>query len=253
MKRVFGLIGYPLEHSWSRKFFNQKFENESIENAKYENFAIEDLSLFRKLVDNNPNLVGLNVTIPYKERIIPYLDELDATARGIGAVNTIKVLKINDTTRLVGFNTDVVGFESSLINSGVSFNRKALVLGSGGASKAVRYVLEKHQCQHLVVSRTPKETNSISYAQITEQVLREHTLVINTTPLGMFPKIESFPEIPYELLSCNHVLYDLVYNPIETSFLKKGKEAGTKTINGLEMLELQAIESWKIWNSTPQD
>ena len=251
MKRVFGLIGFPLEHSWSKRFFNQKFLDEAIVDAVYENFPLQDLSSFRHLILKNERIAGLNVTIPHKQEIIKHLDDLDQTAEKVGAVNTIKVKRNEGGIKLTGFNTDVVGFESSLQSNNISLDHKALILGSGGAFKAVGFVLEKYNCPYLVVSRNPKGKNCISYNQITKQVISEHRLIINTTPLGMFPNIESLPQIPYNSLTPDHVLFDLVYNPTETSFLKKGKEVGSKTINGLEMLELQALESWRIWNEYP--
>jgi len=252
LKRVFKLIGFPLEHSWSRGFFSQKFEDEAIDDAVYENFPLQDISSFPDLIHENERIAGLNVTIPHKQNIIRYLDELDPTAEKVGAVNTIKVQRDAGRLKLIGFNTDVVGFESSLQGNNVYLDCKALILGSGGASKAVRFVLEKHNCPYLVVSRTQKDKSTITYHQITKQLVSKHKLIINTTPLGMFPNIESYPEIPYHSLTPEHILFDLVYNPTETVFLKKGKEAGSKTINGLGMLQLQALESWRIWNESTQ-
>ncbi len=249
MKRIFGLVGFPLEHSWSKEFFDQKFESEGVDNYHYQNFPLEDIGSFRPLVEANPNIVGLNVTIPYKESIIPFIDELDPTARVVGAVNTIKIISNKREASLVGYNTDVIGFEQSLVNSGISLKCRALVLGSGGASKAVRFVLDKLKYPHVVVSRNPKGENALTYAKLTRQIILEHRLIVNTTPLGMYPNVDSFPQIPYEVLTNNHVLFDLVYNPIETRFLQMGRLAGSKTINGLEMLHLQALAAWEIWNA----
>ena len=249
MKRIFGLVGFPLEHSWSKKFFNKKFESEGIDNAWYENFPLEDISSFRQLVETNPNIAGLNVTIPYKEKIISYIDELDPTAKVVGAVNTIKLTRNRGVINLVGHNTDVIGFEQSLLGNALALKCKALVLGSGGASKAVRFVLEKFKCPHIVASLNPRGGNTLTYAQLTDKIIKDHQLIINTTPLGMFPNIDSMPDIPYGALTSNHLLFDLVYNPIETRFLKMGKQAGSKTISGLEMLHLQALAAWEIWNA----
>ncbi len=251
MKKIFGLVGFPLDHSWSKKFFDQKFEKECLNHTVYENFPIEEIGSFRKLIDSNTNIVGLNVTIPYKERIIPFVDELDPTAREVGAVNTIKIARVGGKTTLVGYNTDVFGFEQSLANNGVKLGLGALVLGNGGASRAAQFVLKKNNCPYVVVSRKQLGENTLTYSQLTNQTILDNHLIINTTPLGMYPNVDSCPNIPYEAISGNHVLFDLVYNPTETQFLKRGKQAGGKVINGMEMLRLQALAAWDVWNAEP--
>lgn len=251
--RVFALIGYPLTHSFSKKYFTEKFENEGIENSRYELLELPDCHDFPNLLKATPNLSGLNVTIPHKQNIIPFLDELDAaSAQRIGAVNTIKFLP-NGT--LKGYNTDYYGFRISLEQWLENLNLtatqlKALVLGNGGAAKAVFAALADLQIQYTVVSRQPEHhSDIISYHDLTAGVLDKHLLIINTSPVGTYPKTEECPAIPYELLGPDHLLYDLVYNPAETLFLKKGKEQGASTHNGLPMLQLQAEKAWEIWNS----
>lgn len=251
--RVFALIGYPLTHSFSKKYFTEKFEKEGIENSRYELLELPDYHDFPELLKTNPELSGLNVTIPHKQNIIPFLDELDAaSAQRIGAVNTIKFLP-NGT--LKGYNTDYYGFRISLEQwledlTLTSAQLKALVLGNGGAAKAVFAALSDLQIHYTVVSRQPEHhSDIISYHDLTAGVLDEHRLIINTSPVGTYPKTEECPAIPYELLGPNHLLYDLVYNPAETLFLKKGKAQGTATHNGLPMLRLQAEKAWEIWNS----
>jgi shikimate dehydrogenase len=243
---LYGLIGYPLTHSFSKKYFTQKFEREGIANSQYELFALESIEDFPKLLKAKPNLCGLNVTIPYKEKVIPYLDKIDESANEIGAVNTIKI----ENGRLTGFNTDVFGFRESLTNfikkNKLKPIRKALVLGTGGASKAVGYVLEKMGVEHALVSRY-EEKGDFKYKDLDSHIINDTQLIVNTTPLGTFPKIDSFPDIPYELLNNNHLLFDLVYNPEKTVFLIKGEERGTHILNGLEMLRGQAEKSWEIW------
>jgi shikimate dehydrogenase len=246
----FGLIGYPLQHSWSLKYFQEKFAKESIKNNLYELFPIVSLSDFEHLINMKPDLVGLNVTIPYKEKIIPYLDELDEIAKEIDAVNCIKISKTKLTIPfLKGYNTDTFGFEQSILPLIKSYHKNALILGNGGSAKAVSYVLKKLNVNFLIVTRTPIKPNHISYNEITEEIIQHHLLIINTTPLGMFPNTHTFPLIPYQYLTKNHLLYDLVYNPEETIFLTKGKNFGAQIKNGLSMLFFQAEKSWKIWNN----
>lgn len=244
--KQFGLLGHPLTHSFSKQYFEDKFRKESIKNCTYELFDIEDILDFN-LIKNTPELTGLNITIPYKESIIKYLDEIDEDAQLIGAVNTIKINP--NTKKTKGFNTDYYGFKNSLKPFLQNTHERALILGTGGASKAVLYVLKELNIDCLFVSRTPKNDNEISYEDVNEYVIKHHLLIINTTPLGTYPNIENYPDISYEYLTSNHLLYDLVYNPEETVFLKKGKEKGCLTINGLQMLKLQAENSWEIWNS----
>ncbi|MFT5166098.1 MAG: shikimate dehydrogenase [Saprospiraceae bacterium] len=243
---LFGLIGYPLSHSFSKKYFTQKFEQEGIADCQYELFPLEAVNHFPALLEAHPNLVGLNVTIPYKEQIIPYLDELEKSAAEIGAVNTIKI----KNGKLSGFNTDVFGFETSLKNFVKNNNlkaiSKALVLGTGGASKAVTFVLKHLGIEYAMVSRDIKK-GDLQYKDLDQSILRDTQLIVNTTPLGTAPGIDSFPDIPYELLNNEHLLFDLVYNPEKTVFLIKGKRMGAHILNGLEMLRGQAEKSWEIW------
>ena len=244
IEQLYGLIGYPLSHSFSKAYFAKKFEALGITNKYYESFPLEKIDHFPNLLQQHKNLVGLNVTIPYKEKIFPFLDEIDEAAEKIGAVNTIKIAK-NGKTK--GFNTDVYGFEHSLRPLLRKNHRFALILGTGGAAKAVRYVLEKCEIDYKMVSRRPKK-NEFSYEEIDAKVLKKYHLIINTTPLGMSPKVETCPNLPYENLTNQHFLYDLVYNPTETVFLQKGKQQGAIIKNGLEMLHLQAEKAWQIWN-----
>ena len=245
--KTYGLIGYPLEHSFSQKYFTEKFLKEGI-NARYLNFPISSIDDFPELFIHHPYLAGLNVTIPYKQQIIPYLDDISPVAKTIGAVNVIKITWENLEYRLKGFNSDITGLKRSLFPLLAIDHKNALVLGTGGASKAVAEALKQLNISFRYVSRSPKDENTLSYAQLDEGIISEHKLIINTTPLGMFPDVDACPDIPYEALTPRHLLYDLVYNPEETLFLKKGKEKGAKVKNGLEMLHLQAEEAWRIWN-----
>jgi shikimate dehydrogenase len=245
--RKFGLIGYPLSHSFSKKFFTQKFDAEGIEDCEYELYPIETIDLLTELLIDNPELEGLNVTIPYKLDVLPFLAEIDEAARVIGAVNCVSITGRGKLARLKGFNTDAYGFEESLKPMLESGHDQALVLGNGGAAKAVKYVLDKLSIPYIIVTRNASD-GSILYQDITEQLLLEHTIIINTTPLGMSPNVVSSPDIPYQYLTADHLVYDLVYNPEETAFLNKAKVQGAKIKNGLEMLYLQAERSWYLWN-----
>ena len=238
---VFGLIGHPLGHSFSQAYFTAKFAREEID-ACYENFDLEDISEIHQLLDKHPDLKGFNVTIPYKEAIIPYLDELDPEAEAVGAVNTVKVL---ENGRLKGYNTDVLGIEATLRY--LAKLNPALLLGTGGASKAVQFVLKKHHIPYHLVSRDPQKGH-FTYTTLNPDIIKEHLLIINATPVGMSPNIDEAPVIPYDALTSQHVLFDLIYNPEETLFLKRGKERNAQTINGLSMLYAQAEAAWKIWN-----
>jgi len=245
---LLGLIGYPLSHSFSKGYFSEKFERENIEGFYYENFPLSAIEELPGLIRRFPNLIGLNVTIPYKEAVFPYLDRLDAGARKIGAVNTIKRMADG---RLMGYNTDVYGFESSLkkkIKTAGLEVRSALVLGTGGAAKAVYYALDQLRIRYQTVSRDPAR-GDLTYEELSSSLLAAHQLIVNTTPLGMAPKIDTYPRLPYEALTSRHLLYDLVYNPGKTLFLRKGEDAGAAIINGLEMLHLQAEKAWEIWSS----
>lgn len=243
----YGLIGFPLGHSFSKTYFNQKFEAEKID-AEYLNFEIPTIKEFKSVLKENPDLRGLNVTIPYKEQVIPYLDDLDEDARLIGAVNVIKFTKgLFGKTKLKGYNSDIIGFKQSIEPLLNESHRKALILGTGGASKAVFQGLKQLGVGSTLVSRKPKEF-CITYEEITPKTMEQYTVIVNTTPLGMFPNVNACPDIPYDLLTPNHLLYDLLYNPDETLFMKKGKEKGATVKNGLEMLLLQAFAAWEIWH-----
>ncbi len=248
--KIYGLIGYPLEHSFSKKFFTEKFENENICDCSYRNFSLKDISDFPSLMRNTTGLSGLNVTIPYKEKILSFLNELDPVAEATGAVNTIKITGQDNDKYLKGFNTDVYGFRESLMPIlDPSHHKSALILGTGGASKAVSYVLQSLGIGALFVSRSKKRGVVINYEMLTPEIVASHKLIINTTPLGTFPDTDGFPDIPYEAVSSGHILFDLVYNPPVTVFLSRGKENGAITVNGLEMLKLQAEKAWEIWTS----
>lgn len=243
---LFGLLGKNISYSFSKTYFSKKFMNLQLTNHKYVNFDIENIEDFLEIVSKyKKSLKGCNVTIPYKESIFNYLDEIDSTASEIGAVNTIK---FSSDGKLIGYNTDVVGFEKSLIPLLKTHHTKALILGTGGASKAVAYVLKKLDIDYFKVSRNPIDNLALAYADISNQLLNEYSLIINCSPLGTYPNINEKPMIPYQFLTSKHLLYDLIYNPVETAFLIEGKKRGTQVKNGLEMLELQAEESWRIWN-----
>jgi shikimate dehydrogenase len=246
--KKYGLLGYPLTHSFSKRFFTEKFENEKIDSS-YENFEIASIDKFPDIVKNNPEVVGFNVTIPYKEQVIQYLDELNDSASQIGAVNTIKVKRSGDNVYLKGFNTDTYGFEASLHPLLKEYHNKALILGTGGASKALKYVLEKLGIEYISASIEDLKENEIRYEDIDKQMMKERLLIINATPLGTYPKVDTFPNIPYEYIGKKHLLFDLVYNPEETQFMAKGKEHGATVKNGYEMLLNQALKSYEIWNS----
>lgn len=241
---MYGLIGYPLGHSFSADFFNKKFAEEGL-NEEYKLFPIENIKEFPTLISSHPDLKGLNVTIPYKSQIIPFLHSLDLDAEKIGAVN---VIKLDQSGTLKGFNTDAIGFRDSLIHMLSSEIRSALVLGTGGASKAVVYVLNQLGIIPLIVSRNPKD-GEISYSDISKEVIDSHKLIVNTTPLGMWPNVNSSPDIPYHFLTLHHLCYDLVYNPTTTEFMRKASENGARTKNGLEMLHRQALAAWDIWQA----
>lgn len=242
--RLFGLIGYPLAQSFSKKYFTEKFLKEGITDAAYELFPLENIEEFPALLKNHPEFYGINVTIPYKQEVMQFLDEVDDKAKNIGAVNCIKI----NNGKLIGHNTDAPAFEASLkefLNPG---HDKALVLGTGGAAKAVVFVLKKLGIAHQLVSRV-KKPGQIAYEEITPEILHNHKLVINCTPLGSYPKVDTMPPVPYEYLTQAHYLYDLVYNPPLTRFLQKGLEQGCMIKNGYDMLTGQAELGWRIWNS----
>ena len=243
----YGLIGYPLGHSFSISYFNQRFQDEGID-AVYENYEIPTIESLDEVLNLNPELKGLNVTIPYKEKVIPYLDSISPEARAIGAVNVIKVSHEGKNVKLKGYNSDVIGFTKSIepmIEK--KWHKKALILGTGGASKAINYGLRNLGLETVFVSRYERP-DTIQYQNITPDVIREYNVIVNCTPLGMYPKTEECPELPYEAMDSHTILYDLIYNPDQTLFMRKGLERGANVKNGLEMLLLQAFASWEFWN-----
>lgn len=245
--KTYGLIGYPLKHSFSYRFFGEKFSKEKID-AQYLNFEIAHIDRLTDIIKEYTKLQGLNVTIPYKEQVIPFLDELDPTAAAIGAINVIKITRDGEKIYLKGFNSDYIGFRNSISPLIIpEIHRKALILGTGGASKAVEYGLKDLGLETQYVSRSPKE-GIITYNELSQEIIEEHTVIVNASPVGTFPNIEEYPDIPYQFISKNHLLYDLVYNPPITKFLDLGKRQGARIKNGEEMLELQAIAAWHIWN-----
>ena len=246
MKR-YGLIGYPLSHSFSEKYFSEKFIREEIEDCSYELFPLENIEDVRLLFEVNKDLEGLNVTIPYKETVIQYLDDLDEVAEKIGAVNCIKI----DEIQKIGYNTDHAGFRDSIKNLIKKHHHKALILGTGGSSKAIAFALKEIGLDFKYVSRTKKE-NQFIYEDLNKSIIDEYPVIINCSPVGMFPHINTCPQIPYEFLSKHNLLFDLIYNPEKTMFMEKGQQQGAIIKNGLEMLKLQAEYAWDIWN-TPEE
>jgi shikimate dehydrogenase len=246
--RKFGLIGYPLGHSFSKGFFTEKFKRENITDCVYDNYAIEKIGLLKSLIEDNNELTGLNVTIPYKEQVISLIDKIDENALKIGAVNTLKIHRKGVDFQIEGFNTDYYGFEQPLKNVLEKHHKKALILGTGGASKAVKFVLQNLGIEYLYVSRNRTGDDIILYNEVTAETIHEYQIIINTSPVGMYPDIDSCPDIPYDAITEKHILYDLVYNPEKTLFLSKGGKRKATLINGLSMLYLQAEKSWEIWN-----
>ena len=242
----YGLIGYPLGHSFSISYHNQRFADEGI-NAKYMNFEIPTIDDLAEVINSNPDLKGLNVTIPYKEKVMPFLDHISPEARAIGAVNVIRIEHEGSKVTLKGYNSDVIGFTKSIEPMLEDYHKKALVLGTGGASKAVAFGLKSLGIEPVFVSRYERP-DTIQYQSITPDVVKEYNVIVNCTPLGMYPKANTCPDLPYEALDDHNILYDLIYNPDETLFMKKGAERGAQTKNGLEMLLLQAFASWEFWN-----
>jgi shikimate dehydrogenase len=242
--RKFGLIGQPLEHSFSKKYFTEKFEKLGLKDCVYLEFPLESISGIVDILKEHPDLIGLNVTIPYKQQIMRRLNSVARIPHGIYACNCIKMIE----GKLFGYNTDIVGFEKSLVPLLQPFHKKALVLGNGGAAAAVLYVLKKIGIEYEVVSRQLHEGSTLTYADLDETIIHKHQLIIHTTPLGMAPNEHAAPPIPYEYLGNQHICYDLIYNPAETLFLQRAKRQGATIKNGAEMLVLQAEESWEIWN-----
>ncbi|QSS97164.1 shikimate dehydrogenase family protein [Psychroflexus sp. ALD_RP9] len=240
---VYGLVGKDIDYSFSKSYFSKKFQKEGIK-ASYKNFDLTDLTQLSDILKSNPDLKGFNVTIPYKTAIIPFLDDLDSQAKSINAVNTVKI----ENKRLKGYNTDIYGFTKSMFPLIENHHEKALVLGTGGASKAIKKSLNSIGFETQLVSRT-KSPNIITYKDLDQDIIQSHQVIVNCTPLGTHPKIDDHPPIPYQFLTDKHLLYDLVYNPPITTFLALGKEHGAKFYNGQKMLELQAEKAWEIWNS----
>ncbi len=243
--KLYGLIGYPLGHSFSKQYFTEKFERLGLKDCFFEAFPIESIAAFPSVLDANPHLKGLGVTIPYKEQVLQFVDEQSEEVRFIGATNSIKITG----KKLTAYNTDIIGFEQSFIKALQPFHTRALVLGTGGASKAVQYVLKKLGIKYLVVTRKEMlKDGFINYSAIDEKVMDENRIIINCTPVGMSPNENATPELPYHLITSHHYLYDLVYKPSKTLFLQKGQANGATIENGYEMLLIQAEASWKIWN-----
>jgi shikimate dehydrogenase len=257
--KVFGLIGYPLTHSFSKKYFTEKFEKLGLTDFSYELFPIEKIEDLPQLIANNPNLVGLNVTIPYKEAVLPYLSSLDETAKSVGAVNTIAIIStpfplrgtpptLGGEFKLIGYNTDVIGFSQSIKPLLHPHHERALILGTGGAAKAVAHVLKGLGIQYYFVSREKKNLpNCLTYAELNQAVFNACKLIVNATPVGMYPNIDNASALPYEFFTAEHLAYDLVYNPTDTRFMQLAAQQGAHAVNGLNMLYSQAEAAWKIW------
>jgi len=244
MKHTFGLIGRNISYSFSQTYFQHKFERENLPHT-YKNFDLQNLNQFQHMRKNNTNLKGLNVTIPYKESIIPFLDQIDEKATLIGAVNTIKICEDGS---LKGFNTDHVGFTESIKPYLMTHHTHALILGTGGASKAIAFALKKLNISYCFVSRNPSNSDMLLYSELNEKLLTKYSIIINCTPLGTYPNIQNYPDIPFENINNKHLLFDLIYNPKETKFMNLGKLNGASVCNGMKMLEVQAEEAWHIWN-----
>ncbi len=244
--KTYGLIGFPLGHSFSQKYFTEKFAKEGIDST-YSLFALPTIDDVVKMLDENPSLVGFNVTIPYKQQIIKFLDDIDEETQRVGAVNVVKIIEKSGKRLLKGYNSDIYGFENSIRPLLKAHHKNALIFGTGGASKAVSAMLRKLGIEFTFVSRTPAK-GQLSYSQLDDKVMERHTVLVNCSPLGMAPHFDTCPDIPYNAITTKHLAYDLVYNPEETLFLKKARERGATTKNGLEMLHLQAERAWEIWN-----
>jgi shikimate dehydrogenase len=245
-KLKFGLVGKNISYSFSRGYFADKFKREHLPHS-YVNFDLKNIDELEEIIKTTSNLKGLNVTIPYKEDVIPLLDDLNKRAKIIGAVNTIKVTK---SKKLIGYNTDYYGFKNSLKPNLKKHHKRALILGTGGASKAVAYALQKMNLKHDYVSRSKKEGVKFTYSDLTDELIARYTIIVNCTPIGTFPNVNECPDIPYDALTKQHILYDLIYNPEQTKFLSCGTLKDATTINGLEMLKLQAEKAWEIWNKS---
>ncbi|REJ83504.1 MAG: shikimate dehydrogenase [Bacteroidetes bacterium] len=246
--KKYGLFGYPLEHSYSKKFFTEKFMREDRDDCVFENYESKDIYDLKKIIHENPNLMGLNITLPFKQDVIPMLDQLDDISQKIGAVNTIRILRQDHGKfELHGFNTDAWGFELAIRPILRPHHRRALILGTGGSAKAVSFVFRKLNIEHFFVTREESRFH-YSYADLNQNAMKAFQVIVNTTPLGMYPDIDSCPNIPYEFLTHKNLCFDLIYNPAQTKFLERSKEAGAFIHNGFRMLRLQAEKSWEIWN-----
>tara|TARA_B100000963_G_scaffold141641_1_gene123326 strand:+ start:12604 stop:13356 length:753 start_codon:yes stop_codon:yes gene_type:complete len=243
VKKCYGLLGRNIDYSFSRGYFIQKFKKEKLTHCRYQNFDLDSIDSVKSILEMD-NISGLNVTTPYKREIIPYLDKISEQSKKIQAVNTIQ---FGRNGKKIGHNTDIFGFERSLLEITSKLPKNALILGTGGASSAVAFVLEKHKINYIYVSRNPS-LNQINYNNLTPRLLKKHKLIINASPVGTFPRINLCPEIPYDAIDETHILFDLIYNPLETLFLNEGKKRGATISNGLKMLEYQAEKSWEIWN-----
>ena len=243
--KILGLIGYPLIHSFSKQYFAEKFEKEGITDYVYRNFELDDIKRFPELLKMYPDIVGLNVTIPYKEKILDFVDKLSPEVAAIGAANTLIIHPV--TKKITAHNTDIYGFKQSLLPFLKPEHRKALILGTGGAAKAVAYTLQQLNIDAVMVSRQPKNATQLSYTDLNEKNVKSHLLVVNTTPLGQFPDIEKSPAFPYDFITNRHLFYDLIYNPSKTSFMRYAENKGAIVCNGLNMLQLQANKAWEIW------
>jgi len=243
--KVYGIIGYPLGHSFSKRYFTEKFLREGIADNSYESFPIKTIDELKEVITQNPDLCGINITIPHKQTILSQLDDTTKLPKGLSACNCIKIIK----GKFIGYNTDVIAFEKTLLSRLKNYHTEALILGNGGAAEAVKFVLNKLNIRYKIVSRKLHDGAALTYADLSEAIIKEHLLIINTTPLGTFPNIDECPGIPYQYLTPKHFLYDLVYNPAKTLFLQKGEEQGVAIKNGYEMLVEQAEESWRIWNA----
>lgn len=251
--KLLGLIGYPLEHSFSANYFAKKFEKEKITDVEYRNFPLQNIDRMVSLIAEHQDLQGLNVTIPHKETVVPYLNQLHGAAKEIRAVNTIRIVRNGKNTELHGYNTDTYGFEAMILPYLQPHHRHAIILGTGGASKAVAYVLRQKRIMYRFVSRNiEKNFYSLSYKHLTNSLIENHEVLVNTTPVGMYLDKDIFPPIPYNVLSEKHLVVDLIYNPAETSFMQKAREQGATALNGLKMLEEQAAKAWEVWNLKPE-
>jgi shikimate dehydrogenase len=253
--KIFGLIGYPLHHTFSENYFSGKFKREKITGCEYKLFPLKSIDQFPKLIKKTPELRGLNITLPYKQTVLPLMNELDTLAKNVGAVNTIKIIRTGYRIFLKGYNTDAFAFQESIKPLLKPHHKAALILGNGGAAKAIqRALVYGLGIDHIMfVSRNPSTIGTLRYTELDHKTIDYYKLIINTSPVGMYPEVDSFPPIPYNFLSSQHLLYDLVYNPGQTVFLKKGIENGAQTKNGLEMLYLQAEKSWDVWNEKVEE